>query len=1056
MLTLFQVAMVFNSMAAIVMLGTFLTRKTYPGFGWWTFGVALQAAGPLIVPPETEKLLLIHLGGLSLVILGYTFLLRGLAVFRGIRWPFWIDGTLLVSFVALFGGLLFEEKSSDLRIGVLSLYVGLVGFLISYLSFSKRHHKLIPTDYVFGCWSFLFAIAGLFRAYLHLNLETHTLDFFSNTAVTSYFALFTILTLQLSTLSFLSLNSNRIEQDYRNSEEKLREERLRTRESEDRLNLVLDGVDSFIFIKGKDLRYQYFNKKAAQLFGKSPEELVGKTDFDLFPQEYAEAYRLQDRGILATGERFDEDDILVVSEPERQMTLHSIKIPLRTPSGEIYGICGIAYDITERKKLENELEHHRKNLESLIAKRTLDLDTKTELLRLSEERYAYAIEATSDGIWDWKISEGKLYVNPAYAKMLGYSHSEISEDSSQWSSLLHPDDQIWVLRDAAQHLISPGHYEFEFRMRCKDGSYKWILSRGKAVSRDPQGRPLRAVGTHVDLTPRKQLEIQLRQAKEVAESSTQIKSFFLANISHEIRTPMNGIIGMARLALQSTKDEKNQSYLQKILSSSQHLLTLLNDILDFSKMEAGKMELEDVTFESSRLAHDLEEMVIEKAREKKISFEIQFDPEIPSHLIGDPLRVLQVLLNYADNAIKFTEKGFVQVRGEKVEDSKNDVLLKFSVVDSGIGINPEKAKGLFQIFQQADASTTRRYGGTGLGLVIAKRLTEMMGGEVGFKAEEERGSEFWFTVRLKKANSHPTQNYIGTKSEVRAETSHSPSLKERKILLVEDNSLNQEVTCAYLEELGVQISKAFHGAEAIQLLEKEDFDLILMDLQMPVMDGLKATEIIRSVEKWKNVPIIAVTASAMAGDREKCLSIGMNDYLAKPLDPDELRLKVLRHLDIENSSAQQETHANCAGAIDELQLIDGLQPEEGLKYCLGQKELYLDLLKQFCFQEKDTAKILFSAVSLKESKKCRDLLQSLQTNATVIGAYRIRRLAEQIQKQLDQESAWEDLDAFFDQLEWLDQALSQLNLETQSFMRLRLLKKTESSPVVSTQGPTPR
>jgi two-component system sensor histidine kinase/response regulator len=668
----------------------------------------------------------------------------------------------------------------------------------------------------------------------------------------------------------------------------------------EQLSLILNCVEAFIFLKDREFKYQFANQKTADLFGKTPEEMIGLTDFDLLPEEEARILRRQDETILRTGQKYEDDDIELLKTSEKIFSFRTIKTALRSESGEIFGICGIAADVTLRRKTEDHLQEYKKKLEKIASEKSDELDQKTELLRLSEERYSHAIEAASDGIWDWDIKGGRLYVNSTYAQMLGYSSpTEISPIAADWPQYLHPDDAPWVFKEAQRQLKDQGHYEFEFRLRCRDGSYKWILSRAKTVLKDSLGTPLRAVGTHVDLTPRKQLEIELRQAKDAAESSAQLKSLFLANISHEIRTPLNAIIGMAHAGMKSASDEKGRTQLKKILSSGQILLSLVNDVLDFSKMESGKLELEQVPFDLQQLLANLDNLVSDLVSSKGLRFSIQITSEVPRRLVGDPVRVLQVLLNYVSNAIKFTDQGSVHLEVSSPSESTDEAFLKFSVVDTGVGITADQGRALFQSFQQGDPSTTRHYGGTGLGLAIAKRLAELMLGEVGFTSEPGLGSTFWFTARLQKdllQNSPPPHVMRQAQKGCPLLAARSPA----RILLVEDNDINQEVIISYLEDLGAEFQTATNGLAALELLEKRRFDLILMDVQMPVMDGIRTCQIIRSNSDWKAIPILALTASAMSGDRERCLTAGMNDYVPKPIDPDELTRKVTSFLALDS------------------------------------------------------------------------------------------------------------------------------------------------------------
>ncbi|MDR3073136.1 MAG: response regulator [Deltaproteobacteria bacterium] len=376
-----------------------------------------------------------------------------------------------------------------------------------------------------------------------------------------------------------------------------------------------------------------------------------------------------------------------------------------------------------------------------------------------------------------------------------------------------------------------------------------------------------------------------------SEAATRAKSEFLARMSHEIRTPMNGIIGMTYLALKENPDEQQRKFLGRIDAAAKNLLGIINDILDFSKIEANKMEISNHSFRLSGVLWSVYDLLQTKAEEKGLAFDFSVGDDVPDTLQGDSLRLAQVCINICSNALKFTESGSIALRVSLQEKKEESYRLLFTIRDTGIGMDAEAREHIFESFSQADGSTTRKYGGTGLGLAICKSLVQMMGGEIGVESEPGGGSTFFFTILTREGSEAELAD-----EETSAVASEAPELSAPRVLLVEDNEINQEIAVSVLQGMGITPAVANNGVEAVRLWEGRDFDLILMDIQMPVMDGLTAARRIREGgdDRSKSVPIIAMTANAMSGDREKSLDAGMNDHITKPLDIGELRKALVR------------------------------------------------------------------------------------------------------------------------------------------------------------------
>jgi CheY-like chemotaxis protein len=370
----------------------------------------------------------------------------------------------------------------------------------------------------------------------------------------------------------------------------------------------------------------------------------------------------------------------------------------------------------------------------------------------------------------------------------------------------------------------------------------------------------------------------------MAESANVAKSDFLANMSHEIRTPMNGIIGMANILRREGVTSKQAQRLDTIDASAQHLLSVINDVLDISKIEAGKFTLEEVPVVISSLMANVSSILSERAKAKGIHLLIETE-HLPHNLVGDPTRLQQALLNYATNAVKFTEKGNVTLRALKQEETADSVIVRFEVTDTGIGIAPEALSRLFSTFEQADNSMNRKYGGTGLGLAITKRLAELMGGEAGAESTPEMGSTFWFTVKLTKsceAAVAPTQTVVDAEAEVRQRYAG------QRILVVDDEPINREVALMQLEAVDLVVDTAEDGAEAVAMARRNSYAAIFMDMQMPKLNGVEATQEIRLLPGYRDIPIIAMTANAFAEDKAQCIEAGMSDFLIKPFNPDQM------------------------------------------------------------------------------------------------------------------------------------------------------------------------
>lgn len=476
-----------------------------------------------------------------------------------------------------------------------------------------------------------------------------------------------------------------------------------------------------------------------------------------------------------------------------------------------------------------------------------------------------------------------ININPYGERFTGYTQQEIASEPYFWSRFLPlpmRDKVIGIIENAREGNITNS---FQNAWMSKEGSER-MFEWSNALVLDENGAMQYVTTIGIDITEQKERELELEKAKEAAEAAAKAKSDFLANMSHEIRTPLNGIIGLTELVLKTDLAPKQRDFLEKSNISSHALLDVINDILDYSKIEAGKFDLENKPFELNSVLSNIMSLFEFQALQKGLELDLNVTLD-ESIMIGDSLRLTQILTNLVGNAIKFTETGSVSINVVSIHEDDDFRHLQFSIADTGIGMSLDAQKNLFQEFSQADTSITRQFGGTGLGLAISKQLVQMMGGDIGVESEAGVGSTFIFTALFGKMKSSEIQSEI---EKVTVIQESLDAIKGVHILLVEDNKINQIVVLGLLEELGINTDIAINGQNAIELVQNTRYDLILMDLQMPVMDGFEATKVIRTIDGYEQVPIIALSAAVMQKDKELTSAVGMNAHLSKPIHKEEL------------------------------------------------------------------------------------------------------------------------------------------------------------------------
>jgi two-component system sensor histidine kinase/response regulator len=872
--------------------------------------------------------------------------------------------------------------------------------------------------------------------------------------------------------------------------------------------VLLDTLPILVSWQGADGRYLGCNRRFAEMLGKSEDEIIGR-----LANEFKPTTDLVDviQATLASGQAQIIETALKFGDGSAHPAIVSLGA-FRKPDGAPGGVVTSIFDITERKRQEEQLRKLSKAVESSSA-----------MVMITDQ-------------------QGSIeYVNPKVEQVLGYSPNELIGHSP--SLFRAPDTPVDLYRDMWNTLLNGHEWRGEIKNLRKSGAPLWVLASISPVRNDA-GEIANFVLVYEDINLRKEAETELERAKSASDQANRLKSDFLANMSHEIRTPMNAIIGMTHLALKTDLTNKQRDYLDKIKLSSEALLDIINDILDFSKIEAGRVTLERIEFRFEDVLDHLTTVIGDKAQERGLEFLVAASRDIPEYLIGDPLRLGQVLINLVNNAVKFTHRGEVLVTASILDRVENRVKLRVSVRDTGIGMTAEQSARLFQPFVQADGSMTRKYGGTGLGLSICKHLVELMGGTITVESEPGRGSVFQFTVSLqagagigrrkrlipklaglrtlvvddnaqaREILSHSLSEFslrvsvaastnealeilsstdqrdpfrlvftdlhmpgrsgidlcrtiVGSSSiptrpklimvtafgrddvrshfrdieidgflpkpfnasliydllinvaDIDVDGTPSPSsssngpdipdLRGMRVLLVEDNDMNRQVALELMKAAGISVAVAGNGAQAVKILSESvgpaPFDIVLMDLQMPEMDGYTATRRLRADPRFENLPIVAMTAHAMIEERKRCLDAGMNDHLAKPIDPTTMFSTLKRwtnyvaklgHPHIpEITPSPQESGADLI--IPEL---PGIDTDSGLRRVVGNRRLYRDLLLQFADTYADTSELVDRRIADGEFTEASNLLHNLKGLAGSLGISDVMNRAGTIEKSL--------------------------------------------------------
>lgn len=597
-------------------------------------------------------------------------------------------------------------------------------------------------------------------------------------------------------------------------------------------------------------------------------------------------------------------------------------------------------------------------------------------LMISEARLAEAQKIARIGNWEFIFKTKALYWSEEVYRIFNIDPRTFTPTAQNYLSFLHPED-IPSIKTSFDTVNVSNQINVDFRICTKDGSVKFATVNGYLVM-NKENEAEKLIGTIQDITSRKLVEKELIEAKRTAEESVKVKEQFLANMSHEIRTPMNGIIGFTELLLKQDLNDEQKKYVDAIHYSGTQLLVIINDILDFSKIASGKLSIVEEHFDLRSILDSLKKLFSIKVNQEKVKLLFHIDENIPLVLKGDSVRINQILSNLINNAIKFTEKGFVEVRIFVLSKKDDEYVIQFSIKDTGIGIAKEKIETVFQAFEQAENNTARRYGGTGLGLSIVKKLVNLMQGQIQVESKEGLGSTFTFNLPFKRGSAEILQaREIETTKELPLER-----LCDKHILLVEDNRTNQALALKVLSNVKCHVDIAENGLEAVNKIKKKHYDVVLMDIQMPEMDGVQATKIIRSLdEPMKAIPIIAMTAYALKEEEERYKAVGMNDYISKPFKSHELYMKLL-NLPGFISKVKNDFFVTVKSSISQYDQVDLTT----LKQHAGDDEEFIkSILEIFGQDVPEYLSKMEGALENRNWKEIKKVIHTLKSSTSILG-----------------------------------------------------------------------
>jgi two-component system sensor histidine kinase/response regulator len=720
---------------------------------------------------------------------------------------------------------------------------------------------------------------------------------------------------------------------------------------------------------------EYVNPYFEQITGYRLDEVSGKEWFRTFlparDQDEIRALFLKAAHDVPTSGNVNS----IITRSGEELEIEWYGQAIHDAQGKIISVLAAGQDVTVRRSMERALS-------------------------TSAERLKEAQRIAQLGSWELDLRTGELIWSDEIFRLFEIDKNRFGATYEAFLGAIHPDDRDRVSQSYAHSLESRTPYEITHRLRMSDGRIKWVHERC-ASDFDAEGKPLRSVGTVQDVTAQKLNEAALIEAKQSAESASRAKSEFLANMSHEIRTPMNAVIGLTKLVLDTELTPRQQDFLTKAHTSARALLGILNDILDYSKIEAGYMSIEQIPFGPEQVLEHVADLFGAEIEEKGLKLLFEIAPDVPAEILGDPLRLTQVLTNLVGNAVKFTERGEIHVKVEVAERNSATQQLCFTVSDTGIGLSRAESERLFQPFTQADGTTTRKYGGTGLGLSICQRLVELMDGEIFASGVEGQGAAFVFTIQAGVALS-PGKTQPPAQAGAPSDKVKFPqSLRGVRVLLVEDNALNRAMAAEFLKLRGASLTLARHGGEAVERPKSATFDAVLMDLHMPVMDGLEATRLIRELPQGESLPIIAMTAAVLRADRDRCAAAGMVDFIAKPIDPDDMVRVLLKWVKTGHPSAPAMNNGVASTDASLPESVPGFELETALHRLDGNRNLLAGLLLEFAGEQAETLTRLDALTQAGELAQAATLLHTVAGVAGNLGAAALAEAARQLEDQFN-------------------------------------------------------